>query len=83
MTTILVCNARGRANGERSRSNSQRYWGEPFPIVFPDGSDQAVPLREGACDPTGTTFHLRTSHPQISFLVEDLPVILPPTDNFR
>jgi hypothetical protein len=63
MTTILVCNARGRANGERSRSNSQRYWGEPFPIVFPDGSDQAVPLREGACDTTGTTFHfhLRTS----------------------
>ena len=26
----------------------QRYWGEPFPIVFPDGSDEAVPLREGA-----------------------------------
>ena len=29
----------------------QRYWGEPFPIVFPDGSDEAVPLREGAPRP--------------------------------
>jgi leucyl-tRNA synthetase len=22
----------------------QRYWGEPFPVVYPEGSDSAVPL---------------------------------------
>jgi leucyl-tRNA synthetase len=27
----------------------QRYWGEPFPIVFPEGSDTPVPLTDGAC----------------------------------
>lgn len=79
----FICNARGRANGERSRSNSQRYWGEPFPIVFPDGSDQAVPLREGARDPQVPRFTSARLSPPISFLAEDLPVILPPTDNFR
>ena len=26
----------------------QRYWGEPFPIVFPEGSDTPVPLTDGA-----------------------------------
>jgi leucyl-tRNA synthetase len=24
----------------------QRYWGEPFPVVYPEGSDEAVALRE-------------------------------------
>ncbi|GFR47432.1 hypothetical protein Agub_g9152 [Astrephomene gubernaculifera] len=24
----------------------QRYWGEPFPLVYPEGSDEAVPLPE-------------------------------------
>ncbi|GLC35478.1 hypothetical protein PLESTB_000203000 [Pleodorina starrii] len=26
----------------------QRYWGEPFPLVYPEGSDEAVPLPESA-----------------------------------
>ncbi|GIL61315.1 hypothetical protein Vafri_15703 [Volvox africanus] len=26
----------------------QRYWGEPFPLVYPDGIDEAVPLPESA-----------------------------------
>ncbi|KAG2500715.1 hypothetical protein HYH03_001480 [Edaphochlamys debaryana] len=24
----------------------QRYWGEPFPLVYPEGSDEAVPIPE-------------------------------------
>ncbi|GIL79151.1 hypothetical protein Vretimale_16692 [Volvox reticuliferus] len=26
----------------------QRYWGEPFPLVYPEGSDEAVPLPESS-----------------------------------
>ena len=27
---------------------SQRYWGEPFPVVFLEGTEEVVPLRDGA-----------------------------------
>lgn len=38
----------------------QRYWGEPFPLVYPEGSDEAVPLP-----------------------LEQLPLVLPDTDDFK
>jgi len=38
----------------------QRYWGEPFPLIYPEGSEEAVAIPE-----------------------EDLPLVLPETDNFK
>ncbi|KAK9814523.1 hypothetical protein WJX72_007308 [[Myrmecia] bisecta] len=38
----------------------QRYWGEPFPIVYADGSDEPLAISE-----------------------DDLPLVLPETDNFQ
>jgi len=38
----------------------QRYWGEPFPVMYAEGSDEPVPVPE-----------------------EELPLILPETDNFK
>lgn len=37
----------------------QRYWGEPFPVVYPEGSQEAVGISES-----------------------ELPLVLPPTDDF-
>lgn len=27
----------------------QRYWGEPFPLMFPEGSDTPGEARQGRC----------------------------------
>jgi len=55
----------------------QRYWGEPIPIYFP------VKMEEEEGDPRKGDAHVIDFDSPIAVAEEDLPVSLPPLDDFK